>query len=126
MSPIKKEASGNQPPVSLKANNRAVRQLSDRHLNTSSGRTPGPRIPGVSRCLGCLPAQQPSYSAKAEYPVRRSLSIPLLTSRNTGSPAFAGDDGWGDGALVLCDSFIFQGTDSKRTFATSPRNAPEA
>src|ERR1700704_6089354 len=38
MSSIKKEANANQPPVSLKANNRAVRQLGDRHLNTSSRR----------------------------------------------------------------------------------------
>jgi len=38
MSSIKKEANANQPPVSLKANNRAVRQQSDRHLNTSSRR----------------------------------------------------------------------------------------
>jgi hypothetical protein len=36
---------------------------------------------------------QPSYSAKAEYPVRRSFSILSLAPRNTGSPAFAGDDG---------------------------------
>jgi hypothetical protein len=35
-----------------------------------------------------------SYSAKAEYPVRRGLSIPSLASRSTGSPAFAGDDDW--------------------------------
>src|SRR6266852_649067 len=30
------------------------------------------------------------------YPVRRSLSIPSLMSRNTGSSAFAGDDGRGN------------------------------
>jgi len=44
-----------------------------------------------------LPAalrNQLSYSAKAEYPVRCDLSLPSLTSRNTGSPACAGDDGW--------------------------------
>src|SRR6266513_3732878 len=38
---------------------------------------------------------RPSYSAKAEYPVRCGFSIAPLTSRNTGSPAFAGDDGSG-------------------------------
>jgi len=31
----------------------------------------------------------PSYSAKAEYPVRHSFSIPSLAPRNTGSPAGA-------------------------------------
>jgi hypothetical protein len=35
----------------------------------------------------------PSYSAKAEYSVRCGFSIPSLAPRNTGSPAFAGDDG---------------------------------
>jgi hypothetical protein len=34
-----------------------------------------------------------SYPAQAGYPVRRGFSILSLTSRNTGSPAFAGDDG---------------------------------
>src|SRR5713226_1330843 len=38
-------------------------------------------------------SRRPSYSAKAEYPVHCDLSIPSLTPRNTGSPAFAGDDG---------------------------------
>ena len=36
--------------------------------------------------------KQSSYSAKAGYPVRRELSVLSLTPRNTGSPAFAGDD----------------------------------
>jgi len=45
--------------------------------------------------------QRPSYSAKAEYPVRRSFSFPSLMPRNTGSPAFAGDDGRECGALVF-------------------------
>ena len=40
----------------------------------------------------------PSYSAKAEYPVCREFSIPSRASRNTGSSAFADDDG-GD---VVC------------------------
>src|ERR1700722_3239057 len=35
---------------------------------------------------------KPSYSAKAEYPVRRSFSVRSLAPRNTGSPAFVGDD----------------------------------
>jgi hypothetical protein len=39
MSSIKQQANANQSSVSLKANIRAVRQLSDRHLNTSSRRT---------------------------------------------------------------------------------------
>jgi hypothetical protein len=34
----------------------------------------------------------PSYSAKAEYPVRREFSIPSPTPRNTGSSAFGDDD----------------------------------
>src|SRR5216684_8979895 len=33
-----------------------------------------------------------SYSAKAEYPVRRARSIPSLALHNTGSSAFADDD----------------------------------
>jgi hypothetical protein len=36
------------------------------------------------------PNQRSSYPAKAGYPVRCGLSIPSLTSRNIGSPAFAG------------------------------------
>jgi hypothetical protein len=36
-----------------------------------------------------------SYPAKAGYPVRRSSWARSLTSRSTGSPAFAGDDGCG-------------------------------
>src|ERR1700730_18541896 len=39
-------------------------------------------------------------SAKAEYPVRCGLSIQSLASRSTGSPAFAGDDGWRCRALA--------------------------
>src|ERR1700682_409205 len=35
----------------------------------------------------------PPYSAKAEYPVRRGFAAPLPAPRNTGSPAFAGNDG---------------------------------
>ena len=31
------------------------------------------------------------------------LFDPITTPRNTGSPAFAGDDGWGYGAFVLCE-----------------------
>jgi hypothetical protein len=50
--------------------------------------------------------QRPSYSAKAEYPVRRSFSFPSLMSRNTGSPAFAGDDGRECGALVFYEITI--------------------
>jgi hypothetical protein len=37
--------------------------------------------------------KEPSYSAKAEYPVRRDLSRPSLTPRSTGSSAFADADG---------------------------------
>src|SRR5260221_6016237 len=37
-----------------------------------------------------LTHQRSSYPAKAGYPVRCGLSIPSLTSRNIGSPAFAG------------------------------------
>jgi hypothetical protein len=47
----------------------------------------------VASCNGdghALPHQRSSYPAKAVYPLRRRLSIPSLTSRNIGSPAFAG------------------------------------
>ncbi len=44
---------------------------------------------------------KPSYPARAGYPVRRGFSIPSLTPRSTGSPAFAGDDGWGCGAFAF-------------------------
>jgi hypothetical protein len=33
-----------------------------------------------------------------EYPVRRGFAVLSLTSLETGSPAFAGDDGWDCGA----------------------------
>ena len=39
--------------------------------------------------VAALLHNESSYSAKAEYPVRRSFSIPSLTPRNTGSPAGA-------------------------------------
>jgi hypothetical protein len=70
----------------------------------------------TDRFVTSLLCQEPSYSAKAEYPVRRSFSIPSLTPRNTGSPAFAGDDGRGCGAFV----FI------RRSFTISRRQAPES
>ena len=53
--------------------------------------TPG-RRPRMSRVTNTAPSRS-SYSAKAEYPVRRSFSIPSYPLWNTGSPAFAGDDG---------------------------------
>src|ERR1700687_890555 len=58
---------------------------------------------------------EPSCSAKAAYPVRHSFAIPSLTFRNTGSPAFAGDDGRECGAFVFmnCHGFNFQNANSK-------------
>jgi hypothetical protein len=50
---------------------------------------------------------RPSYPAHAGYPVRRGLSIPSLTPRNTGSPAFAGDDSRDCSALVFIKCFAF-------------------
>ncbi len=58
-------------------------------------------------------SQKPSYSAKADYPVRRGFSTPSLAPRNTGSPAFAGDDGCERGGLI----FI------RRAFALATRSA---
>jgi hypothetical protein len=59
--------------------------------------------------LGFLPLhKKSSYSAKAEYPVRRSFSAPSPTPRNTGSPAFAGDDSWECGALVRNELLAIQ------------------
>jgi hypothetical protein len=58
----------------------------------------------------CAAPQRPSYPAQAGYPVRRGASIPLLMPRNTGSPAFAGDDGWR--ALALNESRQLQLTDT--------------
>jgi hypothetical protein len=55
------------------------------------------------RLFGMQPLhRKSSYSAKAEYPVRRGFSIPSLALRNTGSPAFAGDDG--RSVVMLCES----------------------
>src|SRR5712664_1640944 len=52
----------------------------------------------------------PSYPAHAGYPVRRGFS-----PRNTGSPAFAGDDDW------KCGAFVFIRHES----AIPRRDAPE-
>ena len=46
-----------------------------------------------------------SSPAKAGEPVRRGLSIPSLTSRNTGSPAFAGDDSRNYSRGIICPRF---------------------
>jgi hypothetical protein len=64
--------------------------------------------------------QRPSYSAKAEYSVRCSFPLPSLTSRNTGSPAFAGDDGWECGALVFNESPSIQFSNSRRHSRVEP------
>jgi hypothetical protein len=58
---------------------------------------------------------KPSYSAKAGCPVRRNFSVRLLTPWNTGSPAFAGDDG------RRCDTSVF----IKRILTFSRRCTPE-
>jgi hypothetical protein len=47
------------------------------------------------------PHNRLSYSAKAEYPVRSERSLPSPAHRNTGSPAFAGDDSRRCGASVF-------------------------
>jgi hypothetical protein len=66
------------------------------------------------RCTALL-HNRPSYSAKAEYPVRCGFSISSLTPRVTGSPAFAGDDDRECGASVFIT----------RAFAFPRRIAPE-
>src|SRR5229473_3848373 len=66
-------------------------------------------------------SQRPSYSAKAEYPVRRALSIPSPPLWNTGSPAFAGDDGWGCGAVVFNELLRIQFSNSSRCWQTQLR-----
>src|SRR6266852_4545601 len=58
---------------------------------------------GVVHCAASPEASYPPtgrpngrpMTGSGGYPVRRSLSISSLMSRNTGSPAFAGDDGRG-------------------------------
>jgi hypothetical protein len=65
-------------------------------------------------CVSGL-CKKPSYSAKAEYPVRCGFSARSWTPRNTGSPAFAGDDDRVCGA----SAFI------RYAVAFSPRDAPE-
>jgi hypothetical protein len=55
------------------------------------------------------------HTRECGYPVRRELSLLSRTPRNTGSPAFAGDDDRKCGVLA----FI------RRTFAFSRREAPE-
>ena len=72
------------------------------------------------------PHDEPSYPAHAGYPVRRGLSIPLLMSRSTGSPAgachrgrrrrdpVAGDDSRGHGAWVLNTPPRIQSSKQKR------------
>jgi hypothetical protein len=64
--------------------------------------------------------QRPSYSAKAEYPVRRSFSFPLLTSQNTGSPAFAGDDGCECGAFIFNGCYRFNFQTARKPIAVIP------
>src|SRR5437763_15671607 len=44
------------------------------------------------RLLSLVPLAPPSYSANAEYPVRRGSAILARAPLDTGSPAFAGDD----------------------------------
>jgi hypothetical protein len=51
------------------------------------------------------------------YPVRGGFSIPSLALRNTGSPAFAGDDG--------LDSIFKQQRLYGHSFAISPRISRE-
>jgi len=49
---------------------------------------------------------EPDDKAPAGYPVRRGFSILSLMSRNTGSPAFAGDDGSDKFQTAVRDSAI--------------------
>src|SRR5467141_3722921 len=65
-----KDDSGGEP--SLRAE-RAIHQAAEKEWIASSLRS----------------SQKPSYSAKAEYPVRRGFSTPSLAPWNTGSPAGA-------------------------------------
>jgi hypothetical protein len=78
--------------------------------------------------------KQPSYPAKAGYPVRCGRSTPSLMSRNTGSSAFADDDGWGCGRTtrlgvwrvraqpIITDSNFKQQHSCSHSYAISPRN----
>src|ERR1700743_2436173 len=55
---------------------------SDRDPLSSSRRTPGPITPGVGGGRRHPLDPKSSYSAKAEYPVRRSFSFPSLALWN--------------------------------------------
>jgi len=68
-------------------------------------------------CWSLHSSRRPSYFASAEYPVRSGFSSPSLIPRNTGSPAFADDDG--------SDSHFKQQRIYKHSFAISPRLSRE-
>jgi len=78
------------------------------------------RIRADRRPAHTVTRQRPSYSAKAEYPVRRSFSFPLLTSQNTGSPAFAGDDGCECGAFIFNGCYRFNFQTARKPIAVIP------
>src|SRR5437879_8868444 len=73
-------------------------------------------------------------SRESGDPLRRGLSHDRLW--NTGSPAFAGDDGGGDGSIVpfltvhpaqrpsISSSPVFPGTPAQRAAPPSPPHAP--
>jgi hypothetical protein len=75
-----------------------------------------------------------SYPAQAGYPVRRGFSIPSLAFRNTGSSAFADDDGRGCGtrfgprhiraSRILSSSHFKQPRDQRDTTSRSRRANP--
>src|SRR5260370_468160 len=121
MSSIKKEANANQPPVSLKANNRAVRQLSDRHLNTSSRRTP-------VHAKSSYPAKASLWDRHCE-PTGRANARPMTGSAKQ-SIARAVIASAAKQSISprkdRMDCFAALAMTSKRTFATSRRDAPEA
>src|SRR5882757_8983147 len=65
--------------------------------------------PGLRRCSGAIEVRNVAQHAavmlrESGHPVRRGLSVPSLTSLNTGSPAFAGDDNCVNFAISRLDS----------------------
>jgi hypothetical protein len=52
------------------------------------------RLRSVKCSHRCPPTHNSRHPANAAYPVRRDFSVGHDRLRNTGSPAFAGDDSW--------------------------------
>ena len=84
---------------------------------------------GAKRCLVASLLAKTVILREAEYPVRRGFLILSLTLWNTGSPAFAGDDGLESGAFTLNElppiQFSNSRIDGRHSFAFPRRDAPE-